>query len=431
MNNKFPLPKGFTITAHTGCEGTEYNSAESIRVGAKYGEIVEVDLNFTKKNEPVLAHTFAKSDSLTLDEAFSVLAELPDTKMNIDVKIGPNLKAVYDCAVKHGVEKRILYTGIENEKLTAAKRDTPEIPFYLNETVTRFKMLRKGYIDYLVNETKKHGAIGLNMSYKPCTKALIDAFHKEGLIVSLYTCNDVRSMLKAIKLCADNVTTKNPKRLKKLLETPFCYTAHTGCSGTKANSLESIDTGIKNGAGIIEFDLNFDKAGNPVLSHDEPVGGEVTLEEAFKKLSEYPEIKANVDVKTTTNLKAVQELAEKYGVLDQIFYTGVNEDFVEAAKIQSPKISYYLNMGDIISPKKHTREYILTLTQKVKDCGAVGINFKYVNASKLLVDVFHEEGLLVSIWTVNSKKDLYRILSYSPDNITTKKPERLQKILAE
>lgn len=218
MNNNFPLPKGFTITAHTGCEGTEYNSAESIRVGAKYGEIVEVDLNFTKKNEPVLAHTFAKNDSLPLDDAFSVLAELPNTRMNIDVKVGPNLKAVYDCAVKHGVEDRILYTGIENEKLTAAKRDTPEIPFYLNVTVTRFKMLRKGYIDFLVSETKKHGAIGLNMSYKPCTKALIDAFHKEGLIVSLYTCNSEKAMLKALNLGADNITTRNPKKLRSLIE---------------------------------------------------------------------------------------------------------------------------------------------------------------------------------------------------------------------
>lgn len=218
MNKKLDLPKGFTITAHTGCEGTEYNSAESIRTGAKYGEIVEVDLNFTKNGDPVLAHSFAKNDSLPLDEAFSVLADLPDTKMNIDVKVGPNLKAVYDCAVKHGVEDRILYTGIENEKLTAAKRDTPEIPFYLNVTVTRFKMLRKGYVDYLVNETKKHGAIGLNMSYKPCTKELIDAFHKEGLIVSLYTCNRKKAMLKALYLGADNITTKKPALLRSLIE---------------------------------------------------------------------------------------------------------------------------------------------------------------------------------------------------------------------
>lgn len=432
MNNRFSLPENFTITAHTGCEGTEYNSPESIRVGAQYGEIVEVDLNFTKKNEPVLAHTFAKSDSLPLDEAFAVLAELPDTKMNIDVKIGPNLKAVYDCAVKHGVEKRILYTGIEKEKLTAAKRDTPEIPFYLNVTVTRLKMLRKGYIDFLVSETKKHGAIGLNMSYKPCTKELVDAFHKEGLLVSLYTCNDEKSMLKALSLGADNITTRQPKKLRRLLSAlngGCTLTAHTGCSGTEDNSLEAINAGIKNGADIVEFDLRFDKNGVPVLSHDDPKGGEVTLEEAFSLISKHPNIKANVDVKITTDLKQVEALAEKHGVLSQIFYTGIEEKDVPAVKKDSPRISYYLNINNILPPAKHTREYIITLADKVQKCGAVGINFHHKSASELLVDVFREKGLLVSIWTIKTEKELYNALTLAPDNITTKNPELLQNIL--
>ena len=57
------------------------------------------------------------------------------------------------------------------------------------------------------------------------------------------------------------------------------YTAHTGCMGTKANSIQSIEAGYKNGASIVEFDLNYDKNGEPVLSHDEPKGNEVTLDD--------------------------------------------------------------------------------------------------------------------------------------------------------
>lgn len=431
MRNRLSLPEGFTITAHTGCENTEYNSADSIRVGAQYGEIVEVDLNFTKKGEPVLAHTFAKKSSLSLDEAFRVLSELDGTKMNIDVKIGPDLTAVYELAKKHGVENRILYTGIEKEKLVSAKRDTPEIPFYLNETVTRFKMRKKGYIDFLINETKKHGAFGINISYKPCTKELVDAFHKEGLLVSLYTCNDEKSMLKALSLGADNITTRNPKKLRKLLSTlQNCdLTAHTGCSGTKDNSLEAMEAGIKNGADIVEFDLRFDKNNAPVLSHDEPKGGEVTLEEAFSLLSKHPDIKCNVDVKITTNLKQVEVIAEKYGVLSQIFYTGVEEKFVPAAKKDSPKISYFLNVKVDVQPKNQTKEYVLTLVDKVKQNGAIGINFNHKNASELIVDTFREEGLLVSIWTIKTEKELYKALSLAPDNITTRKPELMNQLL--
>lgn len=431
MKMNFPLSEKLTITSHTGCEGTEYNSAESIRVGAQYGSIIEVDLNFTKSGEPVLAHTFAKKSTLSLDGAFKVLSELSDTKMNIDVKIGPDLKKVYELAKKHGVEKRILYTGIEKEKLVSAKRDTPEIPFYYNATVTRLKMLRKGYIDFLVSETKKHGAIGINMSYKPCTKELVDAFHKEGLLVSLYTCNDEKSMLKALSLGADNITTKKPKKLNKIvssLQGDCTLTAHTGCSGTQDNSLEAMEVGIKNGADIVEFDLRFDKNNSPVLSHDEPKGGEVTLEEAFDLLSKHPDIKCNVDVKVTTNLKQVEVLAEKYGVLQQIFYTGIEEKFVPAARKDSPKISYFLNMKVNVAPEKQTKDYVLTLVDKVKSCGAVGINFNHKNASELIIDTFHEEGLLVSIWTIKTEKELYKALSLCPDNITTRKPELLGEI---
>ena len=433
MNNILRLPENFTVTAHTGCEGTRYSSAESVRTGAKYGEIVEVDLNFTKSGEPVLAHTFANNESLPLGDAFRVLAELPDTKMNIDVKIGPDLTAVYKLAKKHGVQKRVLYTGIENEKLVSAKRDTPEIPFYLNETVTKLKMRKKGYIDFLVSETKKHGAIGINMSYKPCTKELVDAFHKDGLLVSLYTCNNEKSMIKALSLGADNITTRQPKKLRRLLSAlqNCSLTAHTGCSGTKDNSLEAIEVGIKNGADIVEFDLRFDKNGAPVLSHDEPKGGEVTLEEAFSLLSKHPHMKCNVDVKITSDLKKVEEIAEKYGVLSQIFYTGIELKDVPAVKKDSPKISYFLNVKVDVQPKNQTKEYVLTLVDKVKKNGAIGINFNHKNASELIVDTFREEGLLVSIWTIKTEKELYKALSLAPDNITTRKPELMNQLLGK
>ncbi len=206
-----------TITAHTGCEGTADNSLESIKVGCEIADIIEVDLSFTKKNEPVLAHDFIKSNAVTIDEAFAVFSKYENAKMNIDCKTAFNLRAVYESAVKYGVQDRIFYTGVGKDKLEAVNRDTPEVPYYLNETVTRLKLLNKKYIDLVVEETKKSGAIGINTSFRACNKALVDAFHKEGLLVSLYTCNREKDMLKAIKLGADNITTRNPKKLKGLL----------------------------------------------------------------------------------------------------------------------------------------------------------------------------------------------------------------------
>ena len=98
------------------------------------------------------------------------------------------------------------------------------------------------------------------------------------------------------------------------LSDSFTYTAHTGCVNTKDNSLDSIDAAVQYGADIVEIDLNFTADGQPVLSHDDPVGGEVSIDEAFEKISKCDGLKVNVDVKNTTNLRAVVNAAEKYGI---------------------------------------------------------------------------------------------------------------------
>ncbi len=208
----------------------------------------------------------------------------------------------------------------------------------------------------------------------------------------------------------------------------FTYTAHTGCVGTEDNSLESIEKAVEFGTDIVEFDLNFTDDGTPVLAHDAPKGDEVTLDQAFKKVSEYEGLRVNVDIKSVDALETVAPLAEKYGILDRIFYTGVNEDFVEPVRQNSPEVEYYLNL-DVESERKHTEAYLQSLVDKVKSNGAVGINMNKQNATKELVDFFHSNGLLVSIWTVNEESDMYKIIYFAPDNITTRNPDKLKEIL--
>lgn len=210
----------------------------------------------------------------------------------------------------------------------------------------------------------------------------------------------------------------------------FTITAHTGCMGTVQNSLESIKAGAGNGASVVEFDLNFTKDGEPVLSHDEPVGGEITLDDAFKFISQIENVKVNVDVKTCDALNKVYPMAQKYGIEKRIFYTGVHEGFVDSVKKDSPEVPYYLNFKVKIW-KKYSEKYILSIVEKVKKSGAVGINFKYTGASKKLVNIFRKNGLLVSIWTVDNRKNMYKILSFAPDNITTRNPHELSRIVKE
>lgn len=208
----------------------------------------------------------------------------------------------------------------------------------------------------------------------------------------------------------------------------FTITAHTGCENSADNSLEAIRLGYVSGADIVEFDLNFNSEGVPVLSHDEPQSGTITLEEAFWAISEYDKLKVNIDVKKADDLKAVCALAEKYGLSDRIFYTGIEEEKVDAVKSQTPDVKYYLNV-DVDKNRKNEREYLVSLAEKVQYLGALGINMWYGACSKELVSVFHERGLLVSVWTVNSEFDMLRMLELSPDNITTRYPSKLKEIV--
>ncbi len=213
-----------------------------------------------------------------------------------------------------------------------------------------------------------------------------------------------------------------------VLPEDFTVTAHTGCEGTADNSPESIRAGASAGADIVEIDLQFLPDGTPVLCHDTPEDNSCpTLDSAFELLKEL-EVKMNVDVKSAANISAVKSLAEKHGVLDKIFFTGVEEEKVQTVKNGAPGIAYFLNVS--VDKRKNTdTEYINSLVEKVKACGAVGINMNYKGCSGPLVEAFRRENLLVSLWTANSKRAMKRCLSFEPDNITTRKPSELIRLM--
>ena len=208
----------------------------------------------------------------------------------------------------------------------------------------------------------------------------------------------------------------------------FTVTAHTGCEETEDNSLDSIRKGYESGADIVEIDLNFTSNGEAVLSHDEPQSGCVTLDEAFALIAELPDLKVNVDCKSVANLKVVTELAKKHRISDRIFYTGIREENIKVVREQTPDIAYWLNF-DVDAEKNTDEEYLLSLAKKTREVGAVGININYGTCSKQLVDVFHNEGLLVSIWTVNKKLDMIKTISFCADNMTTRQPSQLVEIV--
>lgn len=96
-------------------------------------------------------------------------------------------------------------------------------------------------------------------------------------------------------------------------------------------------------------------------------------------------------------------------------------------KSQCP-IPYYLNAA-VDKKRKDSREYANELAARMKAGGFVGLNCSFSEISRTVVETLHENGLLVSVWTVNKKIDMVRCLALSVDNITTRMPKTLMQII--
>lgn len=204
-------------------------------------------------------------------------------------------------------------------------------------------------------------------------------------------------------------------------------TAHTGALGSKNNSLESVKICAESGADIIEIDLNFSADGTAVLSHNKPVGGEELFEDALVLFKSYENLRMNIDVKNTEYLYKVQELVKKHGVLDRVFFTGIYESWTDTVKKQCPEIPYYLNLVGFRRPFFKERHY-KKVAERIKKCGAIGLNANRDFISKDMTDYLHSEGLLVSGWTAKKMKHIVSLKSKGVDNITTLRPDLFKEI---
>ena len=209
----------------------------------------------------------------------------------------------------------------------------------------------------------------------------------------------------------------------------FTVTAHSGCEGTPDNSMEFIRKGVEINAQILEVDVTFRADGTPVLIHKEQADADEGLlfDEAVRYISENSDtVRLNLDLKSTANLPEVVRILDRYGMRERCFYSGVNADFVEAVRADG-ELPYYLNTT-ITRWKKHSPKELNAALERVKKSGAIGINCSLKYASKEMVELFRENGLLVSYWTANSKKEMIKLLNIAPDNITTRRPVFLNEI---
>ena len=205
------LPAGFTVTAHSGCMDTPANSLESLTVGLQNADIVEADICAFADGELALFHGHqAPDDAVPLRAAFEVLAQYPDKRMNLDLKVFDRCAALHALAEACGVLEQVFFTGVPKGETERVRRDAPKIPYYLNININPFLKFSVSYAHRLVKTTQRCGAIGMNCNFLNATPLLVNTFRKHGLLVSIWTVRNDCQMKKVLRLAPDNMTTTLP-----------------------------------------------------------------------------------------------------------------------------------------------------------------------------------------------------------------------------
>lgn len=188
-------------------------------------------------------------------------------------------------------------------------------------------------------------------------------------------------------------------------------TAHAGAENTEHNTIESILTLAECGVDYIEVDVQ-PMDGKLVLSHNDPIPGMIydTLEDCFREISRYENVKINVDLKREGLIRTVSELAEKYGMNGRYVLTGGIGD-AEIPYILENNIDVFYNAEDVTEDKD--------VIHDIQKKGFEFINIDYLD----LNDTLLENAGLFSVWTVDEEADLIRLLKAGVKSITTCVPK--------
>lgn len=199
--------------------------------------------------------------------------------------------------------------------------------------------------------------------------------------------------------------------------------AHTGCMGTKMNSRESILAGIQEQADYIEMDVRFlgDRA---VLTHDRPeLGNEyLSLEEAVRLVRDAEPVRLALDLKEWDRIGEVAALLEQYDMLGRSIYLGNFMEDMDAMMRWGKGVACFPN----VYPEQAAgldEDGRKSLAERVKRLGARAVGMNYRAVTPELIQALHEQGIMLSAWTVELETDMRRLMAWGADFITSDRPD--------
>ncbi len=219
-SKKIELSSGFTVTYHAGAMHTRANSIYSVRAAVEdNADIVELDVTFRQDGTPVIIHSSNPTEKQgeLLGKALGIVAGHPSCRINLDLKSLVNLGEVDRLVKDYGLFDRVFYTGVFEDWVETVKNNS-EIPYYLNHKITEEEASDAALAQNVADKAKSLGVIGINSHFENASTLFTEVMHKNGLLVSLWTVNEISDMPSVLCACPDNITTKNPHLLVNVID---------------------------------------------------------------------------------------------------------------------------------------------------------------------------------------------------------------------
>ena len=203
-------------------------------------------------------------------------------------------------------------------------------------------------------------------------------------------------------------------------------TAHSGCDGTAMNTMEYLTFASEQPIDFLEVDVRKSRDGRLLLTHD-PIGDSplLSLEEAFRFLAD-KKIGINCDLKEYGLEDDILSCAEAFGIgKDRIIFTGAVTACWSFQR-EHPDVCVFINPEELVSDfyglvqdPEARKGAVEALMEGCRIAGYKTININYLVCDEALFQRCAEEGVSVSVWTVNEPEDIRRMKDHGVVNLTT------------
>ncbi|MEU0135498.1 glycerophosphodiester phosphodiesterase [Streptomyces sp. NPDC006296] len=209
----------------------------------------------------------------------------------------------------------------------------------------------------------------------------------------------------------------------------------------RENTLPSIRSAVDRGADAVEIDVRVTRDGTPVLLHDATLerlwGHEVRLDRLDERelaertgggvptlhraLSAAGDRRVMIDLPgaTDASVREIVGVVRECGAQDRVYYCADTHAMLKV-RAADPSAEIALTWTTLAPPRA-----VLLAAVRPR-----WLNYRFGLLSRELADRVHADGLLVSAWTVDTRRTMRRLLAYGVDSLTSNRIDALRRQLA-